>query len=322
MCFSYHEQIAVMTERTLVCLIGDARGSHIAWDSLYKHVLDPLCADLALLFGKVSACQKESCSLYSRAKYVWEFDEPEDWGVFYDQIANEQGGAPWRDAIASTCAEGLWGGVIHNDVVQVGSGAITFVLRYMLSKELRNIDADQVYTTIILTRSDHLYLDDHPKLDNEYIWVPHGEDWWGVTDRHHVFSSSLAMEMLSVAQWFLTHLDLVKSEQMSHVNTESVLLLFLRKTGLNSRVRRFNRCMATVSSPTDATRWRTGTVEVPGHPGLKFKYPHEYYSHVPRLLRTLKFTDEQAQRNQQRPSFDTNGRVFALAGVKRLTNFT
>jgi hypothetical protein len=41
---------------TLVCLLGNARGGSSTWDSLYKNLLEPNRADLALLLG-ASACR-------------------------------------------------------------------------------------------------------------------------------------------------------------------------------------------------------------------------------------------------------------------------
>ena len=43
-----------MNVKTLVILIGSARGGEETWHSMYKYLLEPLSADLALLFGKSS----------------------------------------------------------------------------------------------------------------------------------------------------------------------------------------------------------------------------------------------------------------------------
>jgi hypothetical protein len=49
---------------------------------MYANLLDPLNADLALLFGRRA---DHSASLYERATYVWEVEEPADWGDHYRQ---------------------------------------------------------------------------------------------------------------------------------------------------------------------------------------------------------------------------------------------
>ena len=43
-----------MSTKTLIILLGSARGGEETWKSMYKYLLEPLSADLALLFGKTS----------------------------------------------------------------------------------------------------------------------------------------------------------------------------------------------------------------------------------------------------------------------------
>ena len=68
--------------RTLVILNGSPRCGDPAWNSLYTQLLDVNNADLALAFGE---SLDWNSSLYSRAKYIWEFPELEDWGEALDQ---------------------------------------------------------------------------------------------------------------------------------------------------------------------------------------------------------------------------------------------
>ena len=60
-----------MNIKTLVILLGSARGGEETWSSFYKYLLNPLSADLALLFGNTD---NKTSSLYSIAIYVWEID--------------------------------------------------------------------------------------------------------------------------------------------------------------------------------------------------------------------------------------------------------
>ena len=41
-----------MNIKTLVILLGTARGGEETWNSMYKYLIKPYSADLALLFGK------------------------------------------------------------------------------------------------------------------------------------------------------------------------------------------------------------------------------------------------------------------------------
>ena len=49
--------------KTLVVLLGSARGGEETWNSMYNYLLNPLSADLALLFGKSN---DHSSSLYKK----------------------------------------------------------------------------------------------------------------------------------------------------------------------------------------------------------------------------------------------------------------
>ena len=167
---------------TLICLAGSARGSKRAWESLLHNVMKPLNADLAILFGAQQSCD----FLENIATYNWNFDEPkDDWGTLFDEICSKHEITnSWRETAHKTAYEGLWGGVIINGENMKGSGAIAILLREIL---LSHLDILLQYDTIIFTRSDHLYLAEHTIPCRENIYVPKGEDWWGITDRHYIF---------------------------------------------------------------------------------------------------------------------------------------
>ena len=42
----------MINTKTLVILLGTARGGEETWNSMYKNLIEPYSADLALLFGK------------------------------------------------------------------------------------------------------------------------------------------------------------------------------------------------------------------------------------------------------------------------------
>ena len=70
--------------KTLVILIGNARGGELAWNSMYKNLLFPYNADLALCFGK----SNKRCSLHQKCKYFWEVPEYSDWSLYIKQKYN------------------------------------------------------------------------------------------------------------------------------------------------------------------------------------------------------------------------------------------
>ena len=145
--------------RTLVVLLGNARGGEEAWASLYKNLLDPEKADLALAFGD-TAQPLGNISLKARAKHVWLFHEPSDWGDLLDAAAEELAVDPqqWRLAMAKWKDSGLYGPAWLKDKPTPGSGAIIFALRHLLLRHAPALDVLKSYDTVVFTRSDFFYL--------------------------------------------------------------------------------------------------------------------------------------------------------------------
>ncbi|NBV93742.1 MAG: hypothetical protein EBT29_04670, partial [Proteobacteria bacterium] len=61
--FFSSKNIQTELTKTLVIIVGNARGGEEAWNSMYKYLLEPFSADLCLLFGKTN---DHSSSLYKR----------------------------------------------------------------------------------------------------------------------------------------------------------------------------------------------------------------------------------------------------------------
>jgi hypothetical protein len=57
-----------------------------------------------------------------------------------------------------------------------------FFFKWLAAKKIR--ESGLHYRRYVITRSDHFYEADHPVMDDKYIWVPEGEDYKGVCDRH------------------------------------------------------------------------------------------------------------------------------------------
>ena len=109
----------------------------------------------------------------------------------------------WKVGVRFT--PNLWG-PLHD---LPGSGAIIFSLRLVL---LRYLDAlvGSVYTTIVVTRTDHLYACDHlrlrPALGEVIVQEGQGEEAHGqgaVSDRHMVFRFEERRRVLSVLPWLV-----------------------------------------------------------------------------------------------------------------------
>lgn len=252
--------------------MGNARGGEPTWNTMYKHLLTPLNADLALLFGKV---EEKTSSLYKNAKYVWEIEEYKNWRTFYEDY-NLTNILQWVPYIRS---EGLGGGVDDNR----GSGLIIFAFRHFLKTHYKEILKQ--YDRIILSRSDFYYIDDHPELDINKFYVIEGEDYYGISDRHHIFNKDMIDDSLSILE-FLNNND-NKHKVMSYhglfnvINPEMVIKVHFEDNGILKQLDYFRRVQFTVRHSQDQTRWSTGSA-ISEFPGFYLKYPEEYYLAIKR----------------------------------------
>jgi hypothetical protein len=140
--------------------------------------------------------------------------------------------------------------------------------------------------TIIYSRADYYHLCDHPFLDvgsggqrhnaaSRAIFVPEGEDYTGVCDRHRVFHSADAKAALDWMSWVVSsvahiHANLTSEEALHHT------LRLARSRNQSGRLRRFQRTMFLGALRNDSTRWSVARTPVPKVDGLFLKYPSEY----------------------------------------------
>lgn len=146
---SSHGSHSQPSNSSLVIIMGNLRGGEEAWRSLYKNVLDGNSADLALILGPANSTSNyhyPNSSLYTRAKYVWNFREYNDWADAIDLI----NGTSWREThlpYFNRKRTGLMGGVKGH----LGSGAIIFMIRWFLSQHLLgNPDVLDQYERFVL----------------------------------------------------------------------------------------------------------------------------------------------------------------------------
>jgi hypothetical protein len=267
--------------KTLVILIGNARGGEQTWESMYKNLLDVYSADLALCFGET---KDKSSSLYSRAKYVWELPEYTDWTDYYSSYLNKF----WKRSFELGADRGLAGGLNNYK----GSGAVVCAFRHFLKNSYKHIL--NKYDRIILTRSDYYYMYKHPILDNDKIWIVEGEDYGGICDRHHIFPSKYLDEMLGVMEYMDTEQGYseIASAMVNGgtTNVEMVLLYSFDYYKILEKIVRFPRCQFTVAVPQDTTRWCQASAPVPGMDNLLIKYQAEY----DRVIENKKFYTKEA----------------------------
>jgi hypothetical protein len=250
--------------KTLVVLYGNARGGELCWQSMYKHLLQPYQADLALCFGKT---EDHHSSLYSRAKFLWEIEEFSDWG---EVLSMGAGNDNWKNLARRSKSTGILGGAVLDGEILAGSGAIVFSFRWLIKQQREVLET---YDRIILTRSDHYYMSPHPVLENSHIWIVSGQDFGGICDRHHIFPCSEIDRVLGIVEY----IEKMKQQESysPKINPEWLLKQMFINNGAWRLVKRFKRVMFTAALPTDGTRWCKAERKF-GDTGLLHKYYKEY----------------------------------------------
>lgn len=262
-------------QTSLVIMIGSPRGGEKTWQTAYKNLIEPHNADLAICFGQTDT---RVSSLYSNSKYVWEIKEYSNWREYYEQYCF---GGFWEKSLSLGKHNGLFGGIDN----YAGSGGIIFAIRHFILKNYRNIL--EQYETIVLTRSDHYYIyADDPNKDKSKVWIPEGEDWGGVTDRHITFNSQNITEVLGVVDFINSEegYNILKKENRS--NPEGVLEAMYRYKKLP--IARYKRNQFCVALKTDKTRWHfPGSFSTFFDEELLVKYKGEYLDCLNNYTKTL-----------------------------------
>ena len=206
-------------DKTLVILIGNARGGEETWTSMYKYLLEPYNADLALCFGEV---KEKTSSLYQRAKYIWEIPEYKNWREFYEFNFNSNWDLFLKQQKNDYAT--LMGGI--DDFK--GSGAIIFAFRHYLMKN--KIELINQYDRIILTRSDFYYIDKHPILPLGKLYAVEGEEYGGVSDRHFIFDSYMSKDVLGILDFLcsVSNIETLYKFEENTINPEKALLIFFK----------------------------------------------------------------------------------------------
>jgi hypothetical protein len=194
--------------KTLVCVLSETRAHGLTWKSFKKNVLDELNADLLLCIS-VPENYDFINPYWQFARYKCSSLEFDDWGDAFDKIQNsmlditQNSKAPnWRKLLNLS---GNWlGGIKHEQ--QSGSGAILIYMRWLLLTFLIREGLLDKYDRFIITRSDFIYQLPHPKIEymNENcIWIPDCEHYYGYTDRHVILSKKSIEPYLNIFNNFV-----------------------------------------------------------------------------------------------------------------------
>ena len=260
-----------MNNKYIVVLAGSPRGGAATWNSLIKNVLNPLDADLAICLAEDSL---EETHLKDVAKYIWTFDEPENWKDYYSENFS---GTNWLNYFLLGVENGMAGGLDDNP----GSGSIVCALKNIIHKNY--LDILEQYDYVIYSRFDQFYTYKHPKFIGDHLWIPEGEDYFGVCDRHVIFPSKYSEKYFGICDYINGKESIKNLPEV--VNPEAVFLNYLEHSGLGEKILRINRFNFTSALASDVTRWRVASYKVYFYKNLMMKYPDEFLLSIETLIK-------------------------------------
>jgi hypothetical protein len=185
----------------------------------------------------------------------------------------------------------------------------------------------EIYDRFIVTRSDLFYLCPHPPLDcldPDSLWIPDGEDYGGLNDKHLVVSAANLVASCNLIDDFLSRPQEMRQAMISKSdwNSEQVHAFHMTRKGLNSKIKRFPYVMFLVESLRDPTADSPGNGVAPA--SMFAKYPSELHeaTRYQQLIRSDEdWRDYFAARRlpDQRPArlYTTHGTVFYVDKVTK-----
>jgi hypothetical protein len=189
---------------TLVCVLAESRAHSLTWKKFKKNLLDPLRADLAVCI-EVTESYDYANPFWNHAKYHWKTPRYDDWGTAFDLAQADLGSNEnWRALLA---VKDQWLGGVKGEGSHQGSAGILLYFRMFLLKCLQSEEIFKKYKRVVVTRSDFMWDVPHPAielLEPDAIWIPNGEGYGGVTDRHAVLSQSNHEDYLGILRPVLT----------------------------------------------------------------------------------------------------------------------
>ena len=254
-------------KKYLTVLIGHPRGGEKTWHSLYENVVEPLNSDLAILTGKKWIHDQ---SFVHKSKYLWVFDEPDDWFSYYE----EKFTGNWKKYFELGKDTGLY-----------NSGSIHFALKNILLDDYIN-DLKE-YEQIIFTRFDQFYLNKHSEFSKDFIWIPEGEDYFGLCDRHAVVPNKYIEQYLDIVSFIDGSESLKFDDEL--LNCEVTYKNHLASANLIEKVNRFKRTQFTVSIDGDKNNWRIPVYKINYFNGIYLKYPDEFIASFKNITKFEKF---------------------------------
>jgi hypothetical protein len=257
-----------MVEKVLVCLLASTRAHQLTFPSFKRQVLDELNGDLALALA-IDETYDYANSFWQHAKYRWTAPDFSDYGEAFDLAQRwlcqqHNVSAPdWRLMLE---LGGIWRGKIRSPdpYPRPSAASILFFCRWLLLHGLQQDGVLDRYDRFVITRSDFVWLCPHPPLsvlDRSAIWIPDGQHWGGLNDRHLVVSRADVVTCLNLIEDILLEpsqlyeeLEYMKGRPAYEINPEQFLAHHLRRKGLFDKVKVFPYVMYLARMVSDDSR--------------------------------------------------------------------
>lgn len=263
-------------ESVLVVILCETRAHEHTFDLFKKNLLDVMNADLCLCVADNHREDKNN-PFYRHAKFIWSYDEPDDWGEAFDFIQKTKNlQNNWRKLLE---IKDQWLGGVKGSEKHPGSAGILLFFRLFLKENIIKHNILEQYDRFIITRSDFIHRVPHVPLkflSPEYIWIPDGEDYGGYTDRHIIAHRNDILNAISISDRIIIEPQELYSEMAfsSKWNVERFIKFSFTHLGINSKIRRFPYAMYTVRSLDGHTLWKKGDYNE--SLGYYIKYQSEY----------------------------------------------
>ena len=248
-------------KRVLVFLNGQMRGGEVAWKSLQKYVLDYYEADLAYI-GPPLNRKGIGKNIARRMKWIWEYEDPEDWATYFVRPEHRENDL---FTLRSICffrkgGDQFLGGVKLNDTcAHPGSAGMLLAYRRLALEKVIEKSLNSKYDWIIYSRTDYLYLCHPPSLEvfnEDFIYVPRGEEYGGITDRLHYIPAKLIIKALNITNDILSDPFAWLMPLGAGANLEKLLNTYYRK--MNISFEKFPHVAFTVRTEYDPSSWSQG----------------------------------------------------------------
>jgi hypothetical protein len=277
--------------KTLVVVLGQPRAHELTFDLFKKNVIEHLRADLCFC-GDGTETENP---FITEAKYKFTIIQPETsldlFEEAYQEITRDSGKKTihWSNYLKMTHQTFFLGAKKEQ-----AKTSFTIYYRWFLLKKLRETGALEEYDRFVITRSDYIWPFKHVSLDilsPVNVWVPDGESYGGITDRHAVLSRYNIEEYLNIFNMMVIQAETYISEILDIVtplgiNTEKMVSFHLSRQGIGI-VKVFPYNMFTVRSQDGPTAWSVGYYNE--KLGYCIKYRSEFLNTVKFCYQMKKF---------------------------------